>query len=236
MDNLEQVNAILGSPLWGVLAAAAALCARVAWCWLRTLPEDRKAWGLIEGAQPWMIRLSGIKSRKKLLTSPSRGDYLGAGIISIMFISLLGMMTYVMGRYVISVPHGWASLTMTVEGKENFLLTLDKAKGKVDQQPWEMTPAVCRSKSYDDISLDLHLSPALIRTVCDNIGMENSQRGIQKRIDETRDNKVWFSVIYLYFLLFFVFILASIFSDIQLRKKAIVHHEKEKAIAHQYLT
>lgn len=122
MNNLEQVNAILGSPLWGAFAAAAALCARVAWRWLRTLPEDRKAWGLIEGAQPWMIRLSGIKSRKKLLTPPSRGDYLGAGIISILFVSLLGIMTYVMGRYVISVPHGWASLTMTVRRERKLLI------------------------------------------------------------------------------------------------------------------
>lgn len=91
---------------------------------------------------------------------------------------------------------------MKVEGKENFLLTLDKAKGVVDQQPWEITPTNSRSKSYNDISLDLHLSPALIRTVCDHIGMESSQRNIQEKIDETRYNKVWFNVTYLYFLLF----------------------------------
>ncbi|MFP1886507.1 DUF6216 family protein [Lonsdalea quercina] len=201
-----------------------------------TVPEDRKGWGVIEGVKPWMIRLSGIKCRKKLLKPPSWFDYVAAAIFFILFVSQLSMMTYVMGRYVISVPHDWASLTMKVEGKENFLLTLDKAKGVVDQQPWEITPTNCRSKSYNDISLDLHLSPALIRTVCDHIGMESSQRNIQKKIDETRYNKVWFIVTYLYFLLFFVFILASIFSDILLRKKAVVHHEKEKAIAEQYVT
>ncbi|MFP1744186.1 DUF6216 family protein [Lonsdalea quercina] len=236
MNDLQQVNAILGSPLWGAFAAAAALCVRVVWRWLRTLPEDREAWGLIQDVKPWMIRLSGIKSRKKLLTPPGRADYLGAVILSILFASLFSVMTYVMGRYVIRVPHDWASLTMTVEGKENFLLTLDKAKGVVDQQPWEITPTTCRSQSYDDISLDLHLSPALVRTVCGNIGMEKSQQDIQKRIDETRYNKVWFSIIYLYFLVFFVFILISIFSDILLRKKAIAHHEKEKNLAYQYLT